>query len=246
MKIIISILLFAISLNLHAYKTNTDSLVDKKNIKFKNFIIPTTMVVYGFSGLKVKDIRDIDLNFNSKLVQNINNKTKIDDYLQYTPAITVYFLDVMNIKAKNKLLDRTLLLAGSYLIMGTTVTSLKKITAIERPDGSAKNSFPSGHTATAFMAAEFMHQEYKHLSKWYGVSAYIIASGTGFLRMYNNRHWFSDVVCGAGIGILSTKIFYYSYPLIKKRLFKNSKKTNGFLVPYYKYQNYGIEAVLKF
>jgi hypothetical protein len=48
-------------------------------------------------------------------------------------------------------------------------------------------------------------QEYKDVSIWYGISGYVVATGTGFFRMYNDRHWLTDVAAGAGIGILCTK-----------------------------------------
>jgi membrane-associated phospholipid phosphatase len=75
------------------------------------------------------------------------------------------------------------------------------MTRIERPDGSSYNS-SLGHTANAFASAEFLWQEYKDVSIWYGISGYIIASGTGVLRIYNNRHWLTDVAAGAGIDFM--------------------------------------------
>ena len=96
--------------------------------------------------------------------------------------------------------------------------------SVERPDGTSFNSFPSGHTATAFMGAELMNQEYKHQSIWYSIAGYTVATGTGVFRMYNNRHWLSDVVAGAGVGILSAKAGYWLYPYVSK-LF-NGKKPN--------------------
>jgi membrane-associated phospholipid phosphatase len=55
---------------------------------------------------------------------------------------------------------------------------------------------------------------YKDVSIWYGISGYIIASGTGVLRIYNNRHWLTDVAAGAGM-ILCTKTAYWLYPKCK-------------------------------
>ena len=49
-------------------------------------------------------------------------------------------------------------------LMATAVNSLKYSCKVMRPDGSTRNSFPSGHTATAFMAATMLHKEYGHLS----------------------------------------------------------------------------------
>lgn len=68
---------------------------------------------------------------------------------------------------------------GTDLIMSGTVLGLKSITKIERPDGSSKNLFPFGHTATAFAGAEFLWQEYKDKSIWYGIAGYSVATGTG-------------------------------------------------------------------
>lgn len=89
--------------------------------------------------------------------------------------------------------DRSVILVTSYAIMATTVLGLKSISHVERPDGSSNNSFPSGHTATAFMGAEFLYQEYKDKSIWYGIAGYAVATGTGLFRIYNNRHWLTDV-----------------------------------------------------
>lgn len=75
-----------------------------------------------------------------------------------------------------------------------------------RPDGSNNKSFPSGHTATAFMAATMLHKEYGGRSPWYSIAGYSMATVTGVSRMLNNKHWLSDVLVGAGIGILGVSV----------------------------------------
>jgi membrane-associated phospholipid phosphatase len=50
----------------------------------------------------------------------------------------------------------------------------------------------------------------------------VVATGTGFFRMYNDRHWLTDVAAGAGIGILCTKTAYWLYP--KCKTFKKKKQ----------------------
>ena len=55
--------------------------------------------------------------------------------------------------------------------------------------GSNRHSFPSGHTATAFMTATMLNKEYGHKSPWIGVGAYGMATATGLMRMANNKHW---------------------------------------------------------
>ena len=53
-------------------------------------------------------------------------------------------------------------------------------------------------------------------SPWYSIGAYTAATLTGLSRQMNNKHWLSDVLVGAGIGILSTEVGYYLADLIFK------------------------------
>ena len=125
----------------------------------------------------------------------------------------------MGIKGKHNFKDRTATFMLSTIISGITVQSIKAITRVRRPDGFGTNAFPSGHTATAFAGAEFLRQEYKDVSPWYGIAGYTAATATGILRMYNNKHWFRDVMAGAGFGILSTQVAYWLEPKIARVLF---------------------------
>lgn len=109
----------------------------------------------------------------------------------------------------------------------------------------AVNSFPSGHTATAFMGAEFLRKEYWDVSPWIGVAGYAVAAGTGFFRMYNNRHWLTDVLTGAGIGILSTQAAYWLYPTITKTFFRKRYK-NIFISPYFSKEEKGVSCHIAF
>jgi len=107
--------------------------------------------------------------------------------------------------------------AFSVAIMAAGVNSLKYTARLRRPDGSSRNSFPSGHTATAFMTATMLNKEYGHYSPWIGMGAYATATATGLMRMANNRHWMSDVLAGAGIGVMSTEFGYWISDVIFKR-----------------------------
>jgi membrane-associated phospholipid phosphatase len=85
------------------------------------------------------------------------------------------------------------------------------------------------------MGAEFLAQEYTGRSHIYGIVGYSFAVTTGVLRMYNHDHWFSDVVAGAGFGILSTKAAYLIYPYIRNALTHSDKKgkTHTMVMPMY-------------
>ena len=59
-------------------------------------------------------------------------------------------------------------------------------------------------------------------------------------------HWLSDVIAGAGFGILSTRIVYWAYPAIQKTISKNEVTQNSFAVPYYNGENAGISLFMTF
>lgn len=220
-----------------------------KELKFsyKQLIIPSALIGYGLIALESDDLKSLNLEIREEVNEHIDEKFTIDDISQYTPVISVYALNALGVKGKHNFKDRTIILGTAYVIMSGTVFGLKKWTKVERPDGSSNNSFPSGHTANAFMGAEFLYQEYKDVSPWYGIAGYVVATGTGLFRMYNNRHWFSDVVAGAGFGILSTKVAYWIYPWMKEKIFKDkSEKYSGMAMPFYNGKQAGVGLVLNF
>ena len=144
---------------------------------------------------------------NTQLLTNF--KTGIDDYLQFFgPAMTVG-LKLGGYEGRSDW-PRLLASAGlSYAIMAGFVNGIKYTAKEMRPDGSTANSWPSGHTATAFVGASLLHKEYGLTrSPWFSVAGYGMATATGVMRVLNNRHWISDVMSGAGLGILSTELGY--------------------------------------
>jgi membrane-associated phospholipid phosphatase len=177
-----------------------------------------------------------------------NTRTRADDVTWIMPAVAVYGLNFGGIKGKHNFIDRSILFGLSTGLANTVSLSLKHGVGYQRPDGKEFNSFPSGHTTNAFVCAEFMHQEYKHLSPWYSVAAYTTAAATGALRMVNNRHWMSDVLFGAGLGMASTKLIYYAYPHLKRIVFKgNNEGYSVMAMPVYdRARGIGLVAVARF
>ncbi len=139
-----------------------------------------------------------------------------DDYLQYAPAALMLGLKAAGVEGRSSWERMLASDAFAAIAMATVVNTLKQTTRVERPDGSDNQSFPSGHTATAFMTATMLTKEYGHRSPWIGIGAYTTATATGLMRMANNRHWLSDVLTGAGIGILSTELGYFIGDLMFK------------------------------
>lgn len=220
--------------------------MSETNHRISSLILPATAIVYGFVSLENDGLKKLNNNTKAEIVEDHSKPvTKLDNYLQYSPAVAVYALNALGIKGKNNFRDRTIIYGLSTLISTVIVTPLKSITKEQRPDGSDFKSFPSGHTATAFAAAEFMRQEYKDVSPWYGVLGYSAAAATGILRLYNNKHWVGDVVAGAGVGILSTRLAYWIYPAIKRKLFKD-KPMHAMVMPFYQNRGGGISMVYDF
>ncbi len=189
----------------------------------KKLILPATLIGFGFAQFSVPSLTDLNLAVRSGVHGLTNKPFRIDNFSLYAPAVAVYGLNLFGVKGKHDFWDRSVILATSLAVMGASVEGIKLLTHIQRPDGTTFNSFPSGHTATAFACAEFLYQEYKDVSVWYGIAGYTIAAGTGFLRMYNNRHWFTDVVAGAGFGILSTRLAYWAFPKVSRLVYKTLK-----------------------
>jgi len=168
--------------------------------------------------------------------------TKVDNYLVALPVLGVYGLNWAGVKGKNNFLDRSLIYLVSVSLASVTTGIIKRSTNVLRPDGSDYFSFPSNHTTLAFVSATFLHMEYKDQSIWYGVAGYSIATATGVLRMLNNKHWMSDVLVGAGIGILATKVTYLLYPLVKDCIGNRRKQkgdNNLSMLPYVAANHYG-------
>ena len=144
---------------------------------------------------------------NTRLLTNF--KTGIDDYTQYFgPAMTLG-LKIGGVEGRSDWGRFLASAAMSYGIMAAIVNGIKYTAKEMRPDGSQANSWPSGHTATSFVGASILHKEYGLTrSPWYSIAGYGVATATGVMRVLNNRHWVSDVLSGAGIGIMSTEVAY--------------------------------------
>lgn len=151
----------------------------------------------------------------------------VDEWIQYLP-MTAYLGLGFAARCDHGFIERSLITATSFVAMASMVEGAKLITRELRPDGSDYKSFPSGHAARAFMGAELMRREYGPL---WGAGAYAVATGTAFLRIWNDRHWTGDVLAGATAGILGAEIGYWLMPLERRILGLEGKKAAVAVMP---------------
>jgi len=191
----------------------TDSAYQMKPLRFtpKQLVVPSLLIIAGLgaNGHGKEDIKNEFVEERNEIIPKF--KTGIDNYLQFAPIILIYGFEAIGMKPKTDILNRSVILLKSELLMMATVTVLKNSSHILRPDSSAYTSFPSGHTAQAFAAAAMLSEEYGYRYKWVPYFSYGLASTVGVLRMANNKHYLSDVLVAAGIGILSTKLAYWTH-----------------------------------
>lgn len=141
----------------------------------------------------------------------------------YYPMFLMAGMYVTSKLTKNKKLEHASLAAGkSVAITALFYASTKAVVRRQRPaytnnsfsykapftGGRQFTSFPSGHTSTAFSVATALALEYKH-TKWVPMVSYTLAGLTGLSRIYQNRHWASDVLVGAAMSHFITKGIYY-------------------------------------
>jgi membrane-associated phospholipid phosphatase len=127
--------------------------------------------------------------------------------------------------AAKKALPRQVAMAGVQAFIMTRIATvvIKQLTHRHRPyqDDPANprlwegpiadwhyNSFPSGHTSTAFALATLFSSVYRD-KIWVGILSYGIATGVAWSRVYDNQHWASDVFIGAALGFAIGKTVYH-------------------------------------
>ncbi|MFD2999928.1 phosphatase PAP2 family protein [Pontibacter toksunensis] len=184
--------------------------LEADNSRFlKRAVIPAAVLigvgVYTTGGRGIINSQDI-FDYRTRVFPEF--ATNADDFLMLAPLAGLYGFNIISSQNRHELSRQTILLFAAGGLTSAMVWPTKKLTDIERPNGKP-HAFPSGHTAYAFTIATFMDKEFRHKSPWISVVSYGIAGGTGVLRVLNNAHWMSDVLAGAGVGILSVNTVYW-------------------------------------
>jgi membrane-associated phospholipid phosphatase len=181
----------------------------KKN-PYRALVAPAILI--GTGALLINNPVYDRKDFHTDLFNTVNFKrTHVDDYLIYAPYVGLVALNLAKVKCQNDFINTALIIIKAEIFTTVMTFGLKEITHVQRPDSSNFKSWPSGHTSEAFMAATVVNREYRHKGPWVGIAAYGVATTVGVFRMLNNKHWLSDVVAGAGFGILGANLAYLTH-----------------------------------
>ncbi len=216
-----SFFMIIIICNTFANNYNYNTIDSSRNF-YKPLAISSTLIISGC--LLTNSL--FEKNFTKTIRDKVGHdfRFRIDDVIQYLPTTQVYIGDIIGIKSRNnwKLQTNYLLFANGLSSLITH--SLKRIINKTRPYGG-QHSFPSGHSTFSFTNTTALFYEFYQSSPLWASSGFLFASTTGAFRIINNRHWLSDVLTGAGIGIFSTTIIYMTKPLCNLKMFKQKNIT---------------------
>lgn len=214
----------------------------------RQLIVPGVAVGLGVWGAAGGWMKSVDRRLNNHF--HFGGTTYLDDVMELLPLGGDILIGECGVKTRYSLVDRAFSSLTALVMVEASVQILKHTVRVRRPDGSDCHSFPSGHSAVAFMGAELMRIHYG--GPW-GWGAYGVAAATAVLRLGHERHWLSDVLAGAGIGILSARAAMWLLPAeqrLFRRLTSGREKKNGegqaVLVPYADHYGGGLAMVYQF
>jgi hypothetical protein len=208
--LIILIIFSMLSPSARGEEAESDSLRKEMPVveyKFKagHLILPASLIAVGAVGTAIDGMNDFHLFHRKADVRKI----RVDDYMEWGMLGWVFACDLMG-KEKHSWVDQLMLVTLAEGMNVAMTRGVKYAVNETRPDGGAY-SFPSGHTANAFLGAHMAYKEFKDSSPVLAYSGYAVALFVAGCRLHNNRHWVADVVAGAGFGILSVELSYLVY-----------------------------------
>jgi|GEM_PF-3072365 len=191
---------------------------EENPIKTSGFVVPIAMMVQGLwirgsNGLYSSEKIREDVNYYFP-----NFYTPLDNYIQYIPAVAAYATGfIPGTKPRHANGRRLWMFVQAQVFTSLSVMAIKHYSQVLRPNGDDYHSFPSGHTAQAFMGATFFDMEYPNQMRGVKIGLYAMAGLTGALAVMNDRHWAGDVLFGAGLGMLSVRMLFWSEQRFKKK-----------------------------
>lgn len=166
-----------------------------------------------------REVRSWTINNQKEALQSA---TKIvEPFGNRLPPVLITGMYLTGLITGNRKLEHSSLsIARAVAISTGLYTATKSIIRRQRPvrtdnpylfalpfSSVGYTSFPSGHSNTVFAVATAFALEYKE-HKWVPWVVYPIATLTALARIYENRHWTSDVLVGASFGHFITRAVY--------------------------------------
>lgn len=235
--LIVSSMVFCLIVPADAFlqiRKNTFQTGDTSRKQFsRSLIVPIILIGTGTTVMMTND----KIYLDEKVREAIRGtgRLSVDDYLIYVPLVTDVGLSLGGVRSRHGAQDKVIIYLLATSFNALLVYPAKRLIGRERPDKSNLVSFPSGHSSNAFVGATYFWNEYQDVHPVLAGAAFANAMVTGILRIYNDKHWASDVICGAGVGMLSAHLANWLYPEVKKILPKSKKidikpvpSTNGF------------------
>lgn len=212
------------------YIATSPSRIDKESALVTLGIIGTGVVLYT----QDDKIRDYAQDHQSSSADNISTIAEKFGNGLYDLAFLALYGGGGYVLENEKMQETSILSFESFIVANTIGTVVKSAAGRTRPNedegstefspfsfDSAHTSFPSGHTTSAFSIASVFADEYDE--PWVDVAAYGLASAVALQRVYDDKHWASDVFAGAVLGTVVGKSVVY--------LHKDKKAGNVYLVP---------------
>ena len=216
--------------------TSSYQEVRRESYRFSpgQIVVPAALIGVGVWGASGGWMHTVDKDLNKEF--HFGGTGRVDDVLEFTPFAADILLGVAGVHTYYSIADRAISSVTSLIIAEATVQIMKHTVTVTRPDGSDSHSFPSGHSARAFAGAELTRIHYGNL---WGLGAYGLAAATAVLRVGHQRHWLSDVMVGAGIGIISARVAMWLLPLEQRlmcRMFHRKEDSSALsqsaIIPY--------------
>jgi len=174
---------------------------------------------------------------NSRFTLGSIDKNTLPFAVLFARSAYIIGTDLFSEKGSTTEAYKHAILFQKSLIYTYTLTEIvKNITARQRPDKTDNKSFFSGHTSTTFTAASFLYRELDEYLNECPVTSddktlrtslkavsfltlYGWAGFVGYSRINDNKHYLSDVIVGAAVGMFIGNFMYHSYFSEKEKKF---------------------------
>lgn len=194
-----------------ASSAGSDNVSERRRATALGFVAPAALIGVGAWGVAGGWPDWLNSHIDDAIGGHGDNH--VADLLQFLPDLAMMLPDKAMPPSRYSWGERIALTVTGEIIVEAVTQPLKRIVGERRPDGSDCRSFPSGHAARSFMGAELLRESF---GGWTAVAGYTVASATAVLRIVASRHSFTDVLAGAGVGILSARCAVLLLPLERR------------------------------